>query len=79
MRFLSAIKMAVAFQAALLLIPVIRSVWGSAQAITIGMATNTALKLVLVLSLGSPRFRRLAAPGLLALGVATVAGLAFIF
>jgi hypothetical protein len=48
----------------------------AARAIAVGILANTALKLMLVLSLGSPAFRRAAAPGLLALGVATAAGLA---
>ena len=107
---LSAIKMAVAFQVVLLLIPAIEHLWGSsgvlgsaavlgltdmdaltysmarlgtsgaaelaARAIAVGMLANTALKLTLVLSLGSPVFRRAAAPGLLALGGTMVAGLA---
>jgi uncharacterized membrane protein (DUF4010 family) len=107
---LSAIKMAVAFQLALLLFPAIQHLWGSAgvlgsaavlgltdmdaltysmsrlgsagearlaaQAILVGMLGNTALKLMLVLSLGSPAFRRAAAPGLLAVGAAVATGLA---
>jgi uncharacterized membrane protein (DUF4010 family) len=48
----------------------------AARAIAVGLAANTVLKLILVLSLGSPAFRRAAAPGLLALGVAAAAGLA---
>jgi len=107
---LSAIKMAVVFQLALLLFPAIQQLWGSAgvlssaavlgltdmdaltysmsrlgsagearlaaQAILVGMLANTALKLLLVLSLGSPTFRRAAAPGLLAVGAAVATGLA---
>jgi uncharacterized membrane protein (DUF4010 family) len=48
----------------------------AARAIAVGMLANTALKLTLVLSVGSPVFRRAAAPGLLALGGTMVAGLA---
>jgi uncharacterized membrane protein (DUF4010 family) len=106
---LSAIKMVVAFQVVLLVIPAIQGTWGSAgvltsaailgltdmdaltysmsrlgsagaaplaaRAIAVGLLANTALKLTLVLSLGSPGFRRAAAPGLLALGVAVATGL----
>ena len=46
----------------------------AARAIAVGLLSNTILKLVLVLALGSPAFRRAAAPGLLALA-AVVAGL----
>jgi uncharacterized membrane protein (DUF4010 family) len=60
---LSAIKMVVAL---------------AARAIAVGLLANTALKLTLVVSLGSPAFRRAAAPGLLALGVAVVTGLALL-
>ena len=108
----SAIKMAVAFQLALLLFPAIQSLWGSAgvlssgavlgltdmdaltysmsrlgstgeaglaaQAILVGILANTALKLTLGLSLGSPAFRRAAAPGLLALGAAVATGLVLV-
>ena len=109
---LSAIKMVVAFQVVLLLIPAVQRTWGSAgvlssaailgltdmdaltysmsrlgsagaaplaaRAIAVGLLANTALKLMLVLSLGSPVFRRAAAPGLFALGVATATGLALV-
>jgi uncharacterized membrane protein (DUF4010 family) len=112
LRLVSAIKMAVAFQVVLLLIPAIQNTWGSvgvlssaavlgltdvdaltysmsrlgsagaarlgARAIAVGILANTALKLMLVLSLGSPAFRRAAAPGLLALGVAVATGLALL-
>ena len=44
----------------------------AARAIAVGMLSNTALKLGLVLVLGAPRFRRAAAPGLLALGAAVI-------
>jgi uncharacterized membrane protein (DUF4010 family) len=50
----------------------------AARAIAVGLLANTALKLTLVLSLGSPGFRRAAAPGLLALGVAVTTGLALL-
>jgi uncharacterized membrane protein (DUF4010 family) len=104
--------MAIAFQAALLLVPVIQNLWGSAgvlssaailgltdmdaltysmarlgsagdaplaaRAIAVGLVANTGLKLMLVLSLGSPAFRRAAAPGLLALAVAVATGLALV-
>jgi uncharacterized membrane protein (DUF4010 family) len=112
LRLLSAIKMAAAFQAVLLLLPAIQRIWGSAgvvgsaavlgltdmdaltysmsrlgstgaaglaaRAVAVGILANTALKLVLVLSLGSPAFRRAAGPGLFALGAATAAGLALV-
>ncbi|HET7239597.1 MAG TPA: MgtC/SapB family protein [Gemmatimonadales bacterium] len=47
----------------------------AARAIAVGLVSNTVLKLGLVLFLGAPRFRRLAAPGLLALGAAVVVAL----
>jgi uncharacterized membrane protein (DUF4010 family) len=47
----------------------------AARAIAVGLLSNTALKLGLVLFLGAPRFRRVAAPGLLALGAAVVLAL----
>jgi uncharacterized membrane protein (DUF4010 family) len=50
----------------------------AARAIAVGIVANTAMKLMLVLSLGSPAFRRAAAPGLLALAVAVATGLALI-
>jgi uncharacterized membrane protein (DUF4010 family) len=109
----SAIKMALAFQLALLLFPAIQGLWGhagvlssaavlgltdmdaltysmsrlgsggevrlAAQAIMLGILSNTAVKLMLVLSLGSPVFRRAASPGLFALAAATAAGLALAF
>jgi uncharacterized membrane protein (DUF4010 family) len=112
LRLGSAIKMVVAFQVVLLLIPAIRNTWGStgvlssaavlgltdmdaltysmsrlgsagaaglgARAIAVGLLANTALKLMLVVSLGSPAFRRAAAPGLLALGAAAATGLALV-
>lgn len=43
-----------------------------ARAIAVGILSNTMLKLGLVLVLGTPRFRRVAGPGLLALGAAVV-------
>jgi uncharacterized membrane protein (DUF4010 family) len=45
----------------------------AARAIAVGLVSNTVLKLGLVLFLGAPRFRRVAAPGLLALGATVVA------
>ncbi|HEU4525735.1 MAG TPA: DUF4010 domain-containing protein [Gemmatimonadales bacterium] len=112
LRLVSAIQMAIAFQGALLLVPVIQNLWGSAgvlssaailgltdmdaltysmarlgsegdaplaaRAIAVGLVANTGLKLMLVLSLGSPAFRRAAAPGLLALAVAVATGLALV-
>ena len=109
---LSAIKMVVAFQVVLLVIPAIEGTWGSAgvltsaailgltdmdaltysmsrlgstgaaplaaRAIAVGLLANTVLKLSLVIALGSPGFRRAAAPGLVALGVAVAAGLALV-
>ena len=108
LRLVSAIKMAVAFQVVLLLMPAIQHLWGgagvlgsaavlgltdmdaltysmsrlgstgaarlAARAIAVGIVANTVLKLMLVLSLGSPAFRRAAAPGLFAMAAA--AGLA---
>ena len=50
----------------------------AARAIAVGILANTALKLILVVSLGSPAFRRAAAPGLLALGAALATGLALV-
>ena len=47
----------------------------AARAIAVGIVSNTILKLTLVLVLGAPRFRKVAGPGLLALGAAAVAGL----
>ena len=47
----------------------------AARAITVGMLSNTILKLTLALGLGSPGFRRNAAPGLLALALTIAAGL----
>ena len=47
----------------------------AARAIAVGLLSNTALKLGLVLFLGAPRFRRAAAPGLLALGAAVIVAL----
>jgi uncharacterized membrane protein (DUF4010 family) len=47
----------------------------AARAIAVGILSNTMLKLALVLSLGSPGFRKAAAPGLLALAAAVVVGL----
>jgi uncharacterized membrane protein (DUF4010 family) len=109
LRLVSAIKMALAFQAVLLLVPAIQGTWGSAgvlssaallgltdvdaltfsmsrlgsaplaaRAIAVGILANTALKLILVLTLGSPAFRRTAAPGLLALGCAVATGLVLV-
>jgi uncharacterized membrane protein (DUF4010 family) len=50
----------------------------AARAIAVGLVANTALKLMLVLSLGSPAFRRAAAPGLLALAAAVATGLVLV-
>ena len=50
----------------------------AARAIAVGLLANTALKLMLVLMLGSPAFRRAAAPGLVALGIAVATGLALV-
>jgi uncharacterized membrane protein (DUF4010 family) len=47
----------------------------AARAIAVGLLSNTLLKLSLVLILGAPRFRKAAAPGLLALAATVVAGL----
>ena len=47
----------------------------AARAIAVGILSNTMLKLALVLGLGSPAFRKAAAPALLALAAAVVAGL----
>lgn len=47
----------------------------AAEAIAIGILANTVLKLALGLTLGSGGFRRVIAVGLVALGVASVAGL----
>ncbi len=48
----------------------------AARAIAVGILANTSLKLLIVLAVGSPGFRRAAAPGLLALGAATAVALA---
>ena len=110
LRLLSAMRMTVAFQGMLLLVPLVQVVWGSAgvlgsaallgltdmdaltysmsrlggtgaaqlaaRSIAIGLLANTALKLGLVLVLGSPTFRRAATPGLLILGAAVAVALA---
>jgi len=47
----------------------------AARAIAVGLLSNTLLKLGLVLLLGAPRFRKAAAPGLLALAATVLAGL----
>ncbi len=47
----------------------------AARAIAVGILANTLLKLTLTLVLGAPRFRRAAAPGLIALGAAVVLAL----
>jgi len=47
----------------------------AARGIAVGILANTLLKLTLTLTLGAPRFRRAAAPGLLALGAAVVLAL----
>jgi uncharacterized membrane protein (DUF4010 family) len=47
----------------------------AARAIAVGILANTLLKLALTLALGAPRFRRTAAPGLIALGAAVVLAL----
>jgi len=101
----AAIKMAIAFQVVLILIPLVRQAWGSsgvlasaallgltdldaltlsmtrlegadavalgARGIAVGVLANTALKLGLTLVLGSAPFRRLASPGLIAMGAAS--------
>jgi uncharacterized membrane protein (DUF4010 family) len=46
----------------------------AAQAIAVGILSNTAVKLGLTLTVGSPEFRRRAAPGLAALALAIAAG-----
>ena len=47
------------------------TVWLAAQAIVIGLLSNTVFKLALALALGSGTFRRVAGLGLLGLGVVT--------
>jgi uncharacterized membrane protein (DUF4010 family) len=101
------IRMAVAFQVAVSVLAVIRSVWGTAglyagaaalgftdmdaltvsmsrssnaahmlaQAIAVGIISNTVLKLIISLIFGNGRFRRIAIPGLLVLAAGSVAGL----
>jgi uncharacterized membrane protein (DUF4010 family) len=113
LRLSSAIKMALAFQASLMLISYVSNSIGqsgvlasaallgltdmdaltlsmnrlattpelvmlSARAIAIGILGNSALKIVLVLALGAPRYRQLAAAGLGALAV-TGAGALWLF
>jgi uncharacterized membrane protein (DUF4010 family) len=110
LRLWSAIQLALAFQAAMMLLTVVSELWGTAgvltsaaalgltdvdaltvsmcrsvangsaaslaaQGITIGVLSNTLLKLGLALSLGSPRFRRAVVPGFLALTAAVGLGL----
>ena len=105
----TAIRMAVAFQVVLLLVPVVRASWGSAgvlassailgltdvdaltyamtqlaggaeaaalgaKGIAIGILSNTVLKLVVALLLGRGEFRTIAGVGLVALGLASGAG-----
>ncbi|MFL5403836.1 MAG: MgtC/SapB family protein [Gemmatimonadales bacterium] len=104
----SAIRLAIAFQVVLLLVPLVRHLWGvkgilasaavlgftdvdaltysmtrlgaeaaglGAQAIAIGILSNTVLKLAVVLSLGRGQFRWIAGFGLVTLGVASGVGL----
>ena len=106
----TAIRMAVAFQVVLLLVPVVREAWGAtgvlasaavlgftdvdamtfamtqlagggeaaalgAQGIAVGILSNTVLKLVIALALGRGEFRKIAAAGLVALGLASGVGL----
>jgi uncharacterized membrane protein (DUF4010 family) len=104
----SAIRLAIAFQVVLLLVPLVRHLWGvkgilasaavlgftdvdaltysmtrlgaeaaalGAQAIAIGILSNTVLKLAFVLSLGRGQFRWIAGLGLVALAVASGVGL----
>jgi len=47
----------------------------AAQAIAIGVLSNTMLKLTVALVLGAPRYRRRASIGLAALALASAAGL----
>jgi uncharacterized membrane protein (DUF4010 family) len=110
LRLWNAIRMALAFQVVLLLLPLVRNLWGvkgvlasaavlgltdvdaltysmtrlgagaeaaalGAQAIAIGILSNTILKLALALFLGRSEFRRIAGPGLVALGAASGVGL----
>lgn len=49
--------------------------WLGAQAIAVGVLSNTVLKLGLTLTLGTRPFQRVASVGLVALGVASVVGL----
>jgi uncharacterized membrane protein (DUF4010 family) len=106
----NAIRMALAFQIVLLLVPLVRHLWGAegvlasaavlgltdvdaltysmtrlgaggqaaelgAQAIAVGILSNTVLKLALALFLGRGEFRRIAGLGLVALGAASGVGL----
>jgi uncharacterized membrane protein (DUF4010 family) len=106
----NAIRMALAFQVVLLLLPLVRHLWGAkgvlasaavlgltdvdaltysmtrlgagaeaaalgAQAIAVGILSNTVLKLALALILGRGEFRRIAGLGLVAVGVASGVGL----
>lgn len=110
LRLWSAIRMAIAFQAVLMVIAWVRTRWGAsgiltsaavlgltdvdaltlamtrlgvstdavalaARAIAVGILSNTAMKLVLTLALGSPRFRLVASGGLALLGAVLGAGL----
>ena len=49
-----------------------------AQAIAVGLLSNTVLKLGLAMGLGTREFRRSAGAGLALLGVATLVGLLFL-
>jgi uncharacterized membrane protein (DUF4010 family) len=106
----TAIRMALAFQVVLLLLPLVRHLWGAkgvlasaavlgltdvdaltysmtrlgtgaeaaalgAQAIAVGILSNTVLKLALALILGRGEFRRIAGLGLVALAAASGVGL----
>jgi uncharacterized membrane protein (DUF4010 family) len=50
----------------------------AARAIALGIVANTLLKFTLAMTLGSPRLRKVAGLGLLALGVASGIGLAIV-
>jgi uncharacterized membrane protein (DUF4010 family) len=106
----AALRMAVAFQVVLLVVPWIQQVWGSpgvlasaaalglndmdalsyamtrlgnepgavalgARGIAVGVLSSTALKLAVALAVGRGEFRRVAGPGLAALGAASGLGL----
>jgi uncharacterized membrane protein (DUF4010 family) len=108
--FWTAIRMAILFQAVLLLVPLVNKLWGAtgvlasaavlgltdmdaltysmtqldrgadsaalgAEAIAVGVLSNTVLKLTVALAIGRGEFRKVAGLGLVGLGAASGVGL----